>query len=207
MSLDQTIQQMFPTVLAPREGELEEPCNFGTRYVAASGGLWRQVALPWMTMLHLIAPSVVALPYGDAKPYVKLKCGPIPNVLRRKFCRDALAALPNESAAAFIWNAETGEWRYCLRPAFRASAGYIEYLEVVLGPEEYLILDMHSHGTFPAFFSSLDNSDDRGTMRFSGVIGSLDSEEMTSVVRLNMLGMCWEASVAPDGTLEVTLCN
>lgn len=204
---DLITQMMFPTVIAPREGELEPAEKSGTRYVAATDGLWREVTLPWIRVLHKIAPSVVTLPYGRVDEAVVLELSAVPKVLRQQFFRDAVAAMPKEMAAAMIWNAATGDWRYEMRkPRFEARDDHIDYWEVELEADEYLVLDLHSHGTFEAFFSKEDNDDDAGSMKFSGVLGSLSDDEPSSVMRLSMLGKTWNARFASNGKLEVISC-
>lgn len=204
--LDLTIQQTFPTVIAPREGLLAPADKAGTRYVTANDGLWREVTLPWIRVVHQIAVSDFKLPYGSVKEEVDIKFEAIPRVLRQQFYRDALAAMPNEMAAAMIWNSESGAWRYEMRPALEATPVHIDYQEVILGRGEHLVLDLHSHGSLDAFFSAEDDADDAGSMKFSGVIGSLKEDEPSSVMRLSMLGKTWNASFASNGKLEVISC-
>jgi PRTRC genetic system protein A len=206
MSMNAVIGSMFPTLVMPREGPLESATKNGTRYVVARDGLWREVTLPWVTVLHKIAHSDFVLPYGPADEAVLVRCGPIPSELRIKFVLDAKAAMPNEMAAALIWISEDQSWRYEQRIGISATAGHVEYQEVQLAEGEYLVLDLHSHGTFPAFFSAEDNRDDAGSMKFSGVIGNLHASAMTAALRLNMLGKIWDANLASDGKLEV-LCK
>ena len=47
---------------------------------------------------------------------------------------------------------------------------------------EHVILDIHSHGTHPAFFSSEDNFDDskyRGNLKNCYVLGNLDQPQLS----------------------------
>lgn len=206
MSMNAAIESMFPTVVMPREGSIAPPTKTGTRYVVARDGLWREVTLPWVTVMHKIAHSDFALPYGAAFEQVVIKCDPIPGHLRSKFVQDAKASMPNEMAAAVIWNSNDRGWRYEMRENTAATPAHIDYREVQLGEGEFLVLDLHSHGTFGAFFSQEDDRDDKGSMKFSGVIGNLNSGAMTSVLRLNMLGQTWDADLASNGKLEV-LCK
>lgn len=201
--MNTTIQSMFPIVIMPREGRIEPSLRSGTRYVAARDGLWREVTLPWVTVMHKIANSDFQLPYGEAEERFEVKCGPIPSGLRSKFVQDAKAAMPNEMAAAVIWNSNDNSWRYEKRENISATNAHVEYHEVQLGDGEYMVLDLHSHGTFIAFFSNEDDLDDKGSMKFSGVIGNLNTGNMTSVLRLNMLGQTWDADLTSNGKLEV----
>jgi PRTRC genetic system protein A len=205
MAMDTVIQRMFPLVAMPTKGSLAPSSGAGTRFVVARDGLWREVTLPWIYVLHKISESQYQLPYGvQESDIVKVKCGPIPARIRAKFLEDAQAAMPNEAAAAVIWNSADGSWRYELREAYRATPGRITYCEVQLQQDEFLVLDLHSHGEFEAFFSCTDDEDDRGSMKFSGVLGNIDRQDRTAKFRLNMLGAQWDASVAFNGELEVT---
>lgn len=203
MSMNATIESMFPTVIMPREGTITPPAKNGTRYVVASDGLWREVTLPWVTVMHKIANSDFVLPYGTAHEQVMVKCGHIPGNMRSKFVQDAKAAMPNEMAAALIWNCNDHSWRYELRENTVATSAHVDYREVQLVDGDFLVLDLHSHGTFKAFFSKEDDRDDMGSMKFSGVIGNLNTGDMTSVLRLNILGKTWDANLASNGKLEV----
>ncbi len=206
MTIDETIQNMFPTLAMPREGGLPPASKSGTRYIVARDGLWREVSLPWVTVVHKISNSDFSLPYGAIEESISIKCGAIPAHIRSKFVQDAKAAMPNEMAAAVIWNSKDQSWRYELRENTSATVAHVDYREVQLRDDEFLVLDLHSHGTFEAFFSNEDDRDDAGSMKFSGVIGNLDTREITSVLRLNMLGKTWDADLASQGQLEV-LCK
>lgn len=53
--------------------------------------------------------------------------------------------------------------------------------------EKVLVMDIHSHGRFNAFFSGVDNSDEKG-IRLYMVIGNLDRREHTYALRAGMAG-------------------
>lgn len=205
-TLDATIATTFPMVLAPREGALVPASKAGIRHVAAADGLWREITLPWVRVLHKIANSEVRLPYGIVEPVVDVKCGPVPIELRRQFVQDARDAMPNEMAAALIWVELTDQWRYEMRHSNSASREHVDFKEVALGEGEFLVVDLHSHATFDAYFSKEDDADDKGSMKFSGVVGSLSEVSITSVLRLNMIGNTWGAFFASNGKLEVVPC-
>lgn len=206
-ALDQMLAQTFPTVLAPREGLLEGPQKAGVRYIVAADGLWREISLPWIHAVHKIAHAELPIPYGEMQESVEVKCTAVPKELRRRFLQDAQSAMPNEMAAALIWNSQSGEWRYELRQNKVVRPDYVSYKEVQLQEGEFIVLDLHSHGNYPAFFSDEDDRDDHGSMRFSGVVGSLSSGEITSAMRLNLNGKTWDANIAANGKLEVVSCK
>ncbi|WP_096670146.1 PRTRC system protein A [Polaromonas sp. AET17H-212] len=202
-TMDQVVQAAFPVVSAPRFSSLEAGAKPGSRHIVAKDGLWREITLPWIRSIHPIAACDVPLPYGALHAEIELFCGPIPKDLRQKFVRDATAASPYEMAAAMIWNQATGGWRYAVRENLSAGHAFVTYNEVSLEEGEFLVLDLHSHGEFDAYFSERDDADDAGSMKFSGVIGNLNTGTPTTVMRLNLLGKTWAATMAADGTLEV----
>lgn len=206
MTMDETIQSMFPTLAMPRVGSFQPAVKSGTRFIVARDGLWREVTLPWVRVVHKISHTDFSLPYGEVEESISVKCGPIPAHIRSMFLQDAKSAMPNEMAAAVIWNSKDQSWRYELRENTASTVAHVDYREVRLREDEFLVLDLHSHGTFEAFFSSEDDHDDAGSMKFSGVVGNLDTRTITSVLRLNMLGKIWAADLASHGQLEV-LCK
>lgn len=202
-SMDEVIAATFPTVLVPRSAPLVPAAKAGVRYLVAGDGLWREVSLPWIRVVHMIAPSSLQLPYGRLQEEVKLACPPIPAELRSQFLRDARQALPHEMAAALVWDSVTGLWRYEQRASVSSDAASVRYREVHLRDGEYLVVDLHSHAAYPAFFSSTDDEDDAGSMKFSGVLGDLDKGGISARMRLNMAGKTWVANLTATGHLEV----
>lgn len=53
--------------------------------------------------------------------------------------------------------------------------------------DKVLVMDIHSHGTMNAFFSSTDNNDEKGTRLFM-VFGNLDKEEISHKLRAGIAG-------------------
>lgn len=200
---DQATGAMFPLVGAPRFSGMPEAAGPGIRYIAGDDGLYREVSLPWLRVTHRVARSDVRLPYGPVQERHEVLCGAVPRELLKQFVRDAKADAPNEMAAVILWSATERQWRYARRAATDVGPGHIAYKEVPVEEGEFVVLDLHSHGLFEAFFSQEDDRDDHGSMRFSGVIGSLGQPEITACVRLNLAGKTWPAQLRADGHLEV----
>ena len=111
-----------------------------------------------------------------------------------------------EAMAFVIWNPILG---YHVRiPEQTVSAGAVNYNWAgFLGPDDVIVLDIHSHNDMGAFFSGTDDSDDRGNCYVSGVIGKL-STTCDKVFRFNLPGNMkinplpmehiFEASEAPE---------
>lgn len=201
--LDAAIQTAFPTIVAPKFGAIEPMALNGIRYIVAANGFWREVKLPWLHVCHRVGKIGVQLPYGEVAGRLELLCSSVPMELMAQFKHDAALALPNEMAAALIWNEADDTWRYQERTPLEQTAAFVKYAEAKLEKGEYLVVDLHSHALFEAFFSATDDHDDAGSMRFSGVIGNLDQETQSFCLRLNLAGMAWKAALRMDGTLEV----
>lgn len=205
MNMDEAILNAFPLLAMPRSGALPAATQSGMRYLVGNNGLWREVNLPW---IRLVSPIVtcgygIRPPYGEVQNICEIRCSPVPLDLVQRFGREAREATPTEIAAALIWNEADDSWRYARRNARTSSESHIVYDEVRLEDGEHLVVDMHSHGSFPAFFSKEDDRDDNGTMRFSLVLGSLGTAKVTSAMRLCMAGLLLRASIDEAGRLEV----
>lgn len=200
---DAAILSAFPLHAVPPGGDCQAATESGTRYLAAANGLWREINLPWVRVVHMLAPSVLRLPYGDLASSVEVRCGPVPVELVREFNTWARDAAPTEIAAAIIWNEVSGDWRLAMRHARSAGTAHVQFDEVSLVDGEHLVIDVHSHGHHQAFFSAEDNADDYGAMKFSLVVGSFNNQQPTSQMRLCMAGICLPAHVAADGELRI----
>ena len=77
------------------------------------------------------------------------------------------------------WIVSTKEEGYsCLPLDFEASAASVFIRHRPVLPEDtYLVIDVHSHGSMKAFFSSTDNVDDSGGVRLSVVLGGYARNE------------------------------
>lgn len=202
-SFDQAILETFPLAAVGPRGGVEDAPGSGIRYLAASDGLWREVALPWIRVRHMVAPTLLPLPYGSMQADVELRCGPLDLGLVRDFNRMARAAAPAEVAAAIVWNEHSGAWRLEPRKARSSSASHVDYDEVALDDGDHMVVDLHSHGHYPAFFSGQDDKDDHGSMKFSLVVGDFNKDQPSSAMRLCMAGLMAPARIAADGQLVI----
>ncbi len=62
-----------------------------------------------------------------------------------------------------------------------------------------IVLDIHSHGAAPAYFSSIDDDDEQGA-RFYAVLGKLDSDRPQLALRVGLYGYYW--SIPPTLLFE-----
>ena len=193
--LDSKRWDSAPTVAVPKFAAFKELEEVGHRFLATAEGLFVEVRRPWLHVIQPVAPlngQTVRPPYGTVKPKVQLafeRLG-VAFPLVRAFIDDARTKAPNEHAAWVIWNSRTGELEYRHLNIANASPGAISYERPVLAHHESLVLDLHSHGTMAAFFSSTDNEDDAGEVKISCVVGDLVDGKTPSIqFRLCALGM------------------
>jgi PRTRC genetic system protein A len=187
---DLALQSVAPTVMVPRFTELEPMAKPGHRFLMASNGLWLEVMRPWLHLrLPLALQDSVSMPYGEVSRVIDLKFGKIPRDLVFEFVKLAQKAMPNETNACITWDEKTG--RLTLKPlkAIQADPDFLHYERPRLGDTEHLVVDIHSHGMAPAFFSGLDDKDDKGDVKIAGVVGSCDKTNLTMKFRLCALGI------------------
>ena len=110
-----------------------------------------------------------------------------------------MAQLPNEVAAAMVWNSTLDEWRLAARESITANGGYVSYREVELQDGEELIVDLHSHGHHPAYFSEIDNNDDFGSIKIAAVMGCVGSESTEIVARLMLIDKTIDLVITSSG--------
>jgi PRTRC genetic system protein A len=204
MSMDMAIAASFPLIAATHDQPVAPAAGNGMRYIAGQTGLWREVKLPWVLLRHKIAESQFPLPYASVHSVVEFTCGPLPAHLVREFVAEAREASPQEMAGVFLWHEGTDSWRYERREGKRVQTDYISYTEVRAREGEHIVVDVHSHGRHPAFFSEQDNEDDRGSMKVSLVLGNLDCPTPSSQMRLCIAGhIINNARIDSNGQLGV----
>lgn len=93
----------------------------------------------------------------------------------------ARKVLPNERAWQFLWDEVGGRWT-CEAPRQTADPSSVSYADF-----PGAVVDLHSHGALPAFFSSTDNADEQG-LRFYVVIGRVDTNAPTIMARVGVYG-------------------
>ena len=100
--------------------------------------------------------------------------------------------LKKEAAARVYYHRGTGE--FSVKEAqgekskVRINYVYDSDRDILRG-EKIQILDIHSHNTFGAFFSDVDNRDDSGFPCLSAVIGKLQNEEPEIAFRAGVDGL------------------
>ncbi|KNH03964.1 hypothetical protein BRCH_00408c [Candidatus Burkholderia brachyanthoides] len=170
---DAALQRSFPTVMVPRHEPVAPIVAAGERLLIGENGMFIEIDLPWLSVVRRIAHYTVptAVPYGHVVEATVLRCGAVPPHLIGKFVEMARAAHPMETGAWVVWNGQTRQFRVAAVRVISRDTGWLHYESPDLSPNEYRVIDCHSHGAHPAFFSSTDNEDDCHDTKFAFVVG------------------------------------
>lgn len=208
--IDAFTQKNFPLIAAPHGGRLARPQGYGTRYIVAKDGLYWELQTPW---LYTVQPASLPLgmfgingrqtPYGELAAVVEMNFSNPPKQLWAEFLEHARAAMPNEAAALLVWHSTEGTWRLAPRSATTATPDKIDYVNPQLADDEIAVIDVHSHGGLPAFFSEEDDADDAGGIKLAVVFGHIGRERPEIVSRLVCLDRFIPLRMNVDGGFDV----
>lgn len=190
------LAEAMPLLIQPYQGKssaIDEILNSRANeaLILGNNGLYMIVTRPWVTAIIPIFSHDIPAPYGAVEPGISLRCNIIPEELIEESIRIFTEALPNESGTFIIWHEDKKTFRLESTNEITATPSHLHYYQPVLSSKEHIVLDMHSHGTAPAFWSATDDQDDRNHTRICAVLGSLDQgrENITSKVRFCCKGI------------------
>ncbi len=202
LALDMATFAAAPVAAVPKFSAFAPLAENGHRFLLAEGGTFLEARRPWLHFIHRIGERAesVRIPYGPLESKFELGFGRLGQALPqlKEFAAYAMAESPIEAAGSLIWNHKTQEWSLKYPEVTSATTGSISYAQVELGEDESLVVDLHSHGAHPAFFSEADNADDAGSVKIAGVFGSLDQAAPTVAFRLCVLGVYVPITVPAD---------
>ena len=183
-----------PALMQPGFGALS-PLLAGHRYVVGRGGLYVEARSAVMHAVACVAPSPVALPFGEVRPFLNLPDGGLPRDLIEAAVGRARACVPDEWAGVIVY-AESG-YRLVEPEVLSRSAGHVSYARSGI-EEATVVVDLHSHGTGAAFFSAKDDEDDtdRGGFYLAMVLGEVTSALVSVAARLVVHGHFARVSAA-----------
>jgi len=199
--LDRTLYCAAPIVAVPAHGSFIPLQEHKHRFLLARDGLYLEVRRPWLHFIHRLAEqSVVAMPFGEVKPRMDLAFGRLGCAIdqMRSFVRYAIRSLPNEAVRHLVWDSQAQQLIPMNLEIEDATPGSVRYRAPALPDHQSLAIDLHSHGAIGAFFSSTDNQDDAGSVKFAGVIGDLDKPGKSLEFRLCVLGLYLPVRVPAD---------
>ncbi|MCE2723848.1 MAG: PRTRC system protein A [Betaproteobacteria bacterium] len=186
-TLDAYWAKQVPVLPAPAYSALQLLNTSGHRVLVAKSGTYAEVCRPWLyAMVCIGSNNGFALPFGELNETLEVTQR-IPRALLGEFQAQAQAALPNETAAWIVWH-ETNGYRLVPLVETVADTVQVKFQRPELTASEHLVLDLHSHGVLPAFFSSTDDQDDLGEVKLSAVVGEVGSAKPSWVLRLCLLG-------------------
>ncbi|SAL50269.1 hypothetical protein AWB64_05311 [Caballeronia sordidicola] len=203
---DSVLQRSFPTVMVPRREPVGPMASAGERLLVAENGVFLEISLPWISLVRRVASftAPVPLPYGSVAEHTNLICGRVPEELIGEFVAMARAAYPNETGSWIVWSTRTHQFRLLPVVILSQSDGSLKYDRPERHDDEVLIIDCHSHGRHPAYFSGTDNEDDKHDIKFSLVVGNCASHVPSFAFRLCAKGMFEEVERVPDAWYRVS---
>ncbi|MCR4286743.1 MAG: PRTRC system protein A [Deltaproteobacteria bacterium] len=166
---DRIIQEACPVIMVPRYSELPA-IERGYRYLMAADGLWLEARVPWGHFRLPLWKTPRALPYGEVDDVFRLDSGSIPMSLLER-CIEAArikAEKGLEWAGWVVWDTVDG-YRLIEPEVIEESFASVRYKYPELNGA-HLVMDLHSHPFDMTAFSTVDDRDDTGGIRFSGVI-------------------------------------
>lgn len=166
---DRIIQEACPVVMAPRYSELPL-IEKGYRYLMASDGLWLEARVQWGHFRLPLWKSPRPLPYGEVDKVFSLENASIPMSLLERSIDAARTKAERglEWAGWVVWDIVNGY--HLIEPEIiEESFASVRYRYPDLNGA-HLVMDLHSHPFDMSAFSAVDDRDDTGGIRFSGVI-------------------------------------
>ncbi|WP_316157444.1 PRTRC system protein A [Cupriavidus sp. BIC8F] len=196
---DVTLQQSFPSIMVPRLSKLEPVTRAGERLLIAANGVFLEITRPWLRVIRRLGgfQHRTAIPYGNVSEETDLRCGRIPAQLIGEFAEMARAAYPKETGAWMVWNTSTHAFRLVRVQILEHGAGHLKYDRPALADDDVLVVDCHSHGRSPAFFSPTDDEDDRHDVKFALVLGNCAAPVPSLVLRLCAKGIFEAIEIVP----------
>lgn len=95
---------------------------------------------------------------------------------------------PDKEIALQLFFNPKGGWYYLYQPKQEGTAGSVTFdRNYERECSEVLVMDIHSHGRMPAFFSSVDNADEKGTQLYL-VIGGIGTKAESYAFRAGIAG-------------------
>lgn len=179
---DAALQAAFPIVPVPRYGALPELASGARRYLAAADGLYLEARGAIDVCARVAATALPYGPIGD-RPPVALPYGPIPAAVVDEAVARAREASPHETALLVLAGAD--RYELVVPTITEATRGSVRYEEQGIDATR-VVLDIHSHGRLPAYFSSTDDASDLSRIgpHVSLVFGRCEGDELEAAVRI-----------------------
>lgn len=194
---DYAICGLTPTLVAPHFSALPPvPINH-YRFVMASNGLFLQARNRALNVTLRMGDVPARLPYGPMQESVELIDGPLPYPLFETMRELALGAAPREWAGIVVFDPDAGRYRLVEPAVTSASAAHITY-DTRAFDDEFVVLDIHSHGYGQAFFSRTDDESDQSGIKLATVLGHCrEPDTVAAVTRIAVHGHFYPVNWTP----------
>lgn len=182
MVYDEEKQIVIPILKSSRKGltvHSEKPGWSFSLETDAHGDRWRKEIRPFGTFQRNETADG-ELEFRMTAPKIP---GSILQEIKRRFRRD-----PSKEAAVQIFY-DAWEKEYAVyEPPQRRRSGSVSYLRNSrMEAEKVLVMDVHSHGKMNAFFSAIDDYDEKGVQLYM-VLGQMDRPACSYALRAGMAG-------------------
>ena len=188
---DTALINSFPVQAVPKYGAFQPlTCN-GQRLLIAGNGFFLDLYRDWLYAIQVCAQrdGAIRYPFGEMASQLSLRISDQIASLVDEFFGLARGTLPNECAAAGIYDHNTRQCTLKVCEAVSASPTALTYRPPLLGPTESIAIDIHSHGTLPAVFSAQDDQDDVAAIKLAMCVGHIDRPVPTVSARLCLNGL------------------
>jgi PRTRC genetic system protein A len=166
------------------ESDTLPPVTGFYQYVVAANGLFIRAADSRIEACASVAGAGGLPGLVEVEPFAQLKVPRLSDRFLIAVLDSARRHLPNEAMYQFEYLG--GHWS-CSMPHGKASPTALTFAD---NPQA--VVDLHSHGSLGAFFSSVDDGDEQG-LRFYVVIGKVDTAEPEILCRAGVYG--WHVEV------------
>jgi PRTRC genetic system protein A len=188
---------MFFNHLHATQGDLP-PCGpYLCEYFTASNGVFVRARRPGLEALLPVCLNFNGPMRGlrPLQPYVRLEAGPIPASLIARAIARMVDCAPQER---LVWI--TGGDAYSLvEPEQSASASRCQPLDPFHPAGQNALLDFHSHGVHPPFYSPTDDRDESQGFRLYAVAGCFPRPKI--LVRVGVYGHFWQ--IPPEWVIDL----
>jgi PRTRC genetic system protein A len=173
---------------------LVAPKASGIEYWIAANGVFARAQRPGLTVL--IPVSIHEQPIKGLavlQPFIQLN-PLVPEELLWQMWALARRACPAE--VLFHLVLENGQWQL-ITPEQLQSQTHCQPLHMDAGSSTHqALIEMHSHGDLPAYFSAIDDADECSGFRIYGVLGKVRAQPFELLLRVGVFGHAWTISVS-----------
>ena len=189
--LDSTIQKVCPTVMVPRHEPLALLDHDSHRFLIGADALFVEIRRPWIHAIIRLVDTPMPMPYGQPPVMFSLRIDRRALVAGlQRFIDQARSVAPLEHAAWLTFKPSTGALEYAEPAILNRGNGHIQYERPEATPDSLPMCDVHSHGSFSAYFSGVDQVDDlNDDAKLAFVVGNLDQPTPSVAMRFVGLGL------------------